>query len=359
MIDHHKFYMEMAIELAKMGGRFVSPNPQVGCILVKDGRIIAEGYHEQFGGPHAEIMALHNAHENPEGSTAYITLEPCSIHGKTPPCTRALIDAGVRRVFVGIKDPNPAVNGNGIDQLEERGIEVYCGISECEIQHMNRDFIKWVTTGKPWVIAKVAQSVDGCMGKDSNSRIRITGDESMLAVHQLRSEVDAILIGRQTALVDNPKLTVRKADGRNPVRVIIDGQCTLPLDLDIFRDKQAETIILCSPEVYPSMTKTTYCTYLPVRMEGSLLDPDSILEVIGDQGFSKLLIEGGANLLECFQEADLIDEIHQFTAPVVFGTNQLMNPLRLDSHWNTIEKKNFGADECIIAVRRKEECLQV
>ena len=198
----HDLFMSRAIELAKQGRGHVSPNPMVGCVLVRDGDIIGEGYHEKFGGPHAEIMALRNARKDPLDSTAYINLEPCCITGKTPPCTTALIENGISEVYLGMLDPNPDVNGKGGEALEKVGIMVHVGILAEEAKRLNQSFNKWITQGMPWVIAKVAQSADGYMGINSETSIWLTGEVSRAHAHTLRSEVDAVLIGRQTALID-------------------------------------------------------------------------------------------------------------------------------------------------------------
>ena len=213
---HHAF-MERAIELAKKGLGKVSPNPLVGCIIVKNGEIIGEGYHDEFGGDHAEISAYKNSIKDPVESTIYVTLEPCSIKGKTPPCTDFLISNGIREVYIGMLDPNPLVNGNGIKELESAGIKVHLNILKDECKNLNKGYIKWQSTKRPWIIVKAAESSNGYLGIDSNSQTQITQPESILHVHKLRTTVDAILIGRQTAVIDNPQLTVRKIVGKNPV----------------------------------------------------------------------------------------------------------------------------------------------
>ena len=232
----HELFMSRAIELAKQGLGHVSPNPMVGCVLVLDGDIISEGYHEVFGGPHAEVMALRNARKDPVDAKAYVNLEPCCTTGKTSPCTAALIENGISEVYVGMLDPNPEINGKGVESLERAGIMVHVGILEEEANRLNQSFNKWITQKMPWVMAKVAQSANGYMGLNSESSIWLTGDISRIHAHKLRSEVDAVLIGRQTALVDDPSLTVREVRGENPKRVIMDTNRTLPLSLKIFND---------------------------------------------------------------------------------------------------------------------------
>jgi len=352
----HDLFMSRAIELAKQGRGRVSPNPMVGCVLVHDGDIIGEGYHEEFGGPHAEIMAIRNARKNPVDSTAYINLEPCCITGKTPPCTTVLIENGISEVYVGILDPNPDVNGKGVEALEKAGIMVHVGILEEEAKRLNQSFNKWITQGMPWVIAKVAQSADGYMGINSETSIWLTGEVSRSHAHTLRSEVDAVLIGRQTALIDDPSLTVREVRGENPKRVIMDTNRTLPLTLNLFNDKKADTYVLCSDKRF-TQTQTHFCKYLPVKEENKKLSPVHALKTLAKEGISSVLIEGGQEILKSFIEAGVIDQIFIYTAPDKLKNAQLKNPIQLSEEWSVLEQENLGEDTLIIA-EKGVECLQ-
>ena len=355
-IDIHEAFMSRALELARKGRGKVSPNPMVGCILVKDGEMIGEGYHEEFGGPHAEIMALRNSRKDPMDSIAYINLEPCCISGKTPPCTNALIENGISEVFIGTLDPNPDVNGKGVEELEKAGIVVHVGIMEDESFRLNQAFNKWITMGLPWVIAKVAQSVNGYMGLDSDTSIWLTGDESRKHTHTLRSEVDAVLIGRQTALVDNPYLTVREMGGENPKRVILDTNRTLPLSLNIFQDKKAETIVLCSENRF-TQSKTHFCNYLPVKEENNKLSPLHSLKTLAGQGITSVLVEGGQEVLHSYISENVIDQIYIYTSPEKLDGANLKNPIQLSDEWSNIEEVSLGEDTLIIA-KKGTECLQ-
>ncbi len=352
----HLSYMERAIQLARQGLGKTSPNPLVGCVLVKEGQIIGEGYHEFYGGPHAEKIALDNSFLPPEGSTAYITLEPCSIAAKTPPCTKLLIENGIREVFVAMPDPNPKISNSGIKELEDHGITVHVGLCKDEAEEMNKGFNKWITSGRPWVIGKAAQSINGFMGIDQGSQVCITGAEVRKDSHRLRASVDAIMVGRQTALIDDPKLTVRDVNGKNPVRVIVDTNRKLPLTLNIFRDEAAETIVLCSQNNF-SRSRTSFCTYIPVKEENDKLSADHILLTLGQEGITTVLIEGGSKLLSTFNEEKLIDEIYIYTSPDKMENAQLINPLRLDESWEIREEKTLGKDSLVTAIR-KEKCLQ-
>ncbi|NOZ08877.1 MAG: bifunctional diaminohydroxyphosphoribosylaminopyrimidine deaminase/5-amino-6-(5-phosphoribosylamino)uracil reductase RibD [FCB group bacterium] len=349
--------MELALDLARRGGSAVSPNPKVGCILVKNGDIIGQGYHQEYGGPHAEVMALRDAVTDPIDATAYVTLEPCSFYGKTPPCTNALVESGIREVFVAMTDPNPGIDGEGLSILRARGVRVTTGILAEKAAELNKGYIKWIVEGKPWVIAKAAVSADDYMGYNATSQTWLTGEESRIKVHRLRSEVNAVLIGRQTALVDDPRLTVRETVGENPVRVVADTHCRLPLTLNLFRDQQAETIVLCS-EMDQQGTLTSYCRYVPVRELNGQLDPEQMLKALGKLDITTLLIEGGRHILASFFADDLIDEIYLFRSEQHLGKAELGNPLHLSENWVVKTKIRSGADELTIAQKRKLKCLQ-
>jgi diaminohydroxyphosphoribosylaminopyrimidine deaminase/5-amino-6-(5-phosphoribosylamino)uracil reductase len=355
-LNIHEQFMLRAFELAKLGLGNVSPNPLVGCVLVKDGLIIGEGYHEKFGGDHAEVIAYKNAIQDPHGATAYITLEPCSIEGKTPPCTKLLIENGVSEVYIASLDPNPKINGCGVQELRNADITVHVGILEEESQKLNKGFFKWISSHVPYVITKVAQTKDGFMGLDSDQSVWITNDESKKHTHQIRSQVDAILIGRQTAMIDNPSLTVREVLGTNPKRVVVDTNRTLPLDLDIFNDNNAETIILCSEERFKA-SETSFCKFIPIKEINGILDPKHILQVLAHEGITSILIEGGAEILTSFKNEALIDEIVIYTSSKIIEGARLKNPLDIDDSWDITEKCILSDDSLIIA-KRKVECLQ-
>ena len=354
-LDMHEVFMSRALALAKQGRGRVSPNPMVGCVLVKDGEMIGEGYHEEVGGPHAEIMALRNSRKDPVDSIAYVNLEPCGIMGKTPPCTNALIQNGISEVFIGILDSNPEVNGKGVEALEKAGILVHVGIMEDESFKLNQAFNKWITMGLPWVIAKVAQSSDGYMGLNSETSIWLTGDESRIHTHTLRSKVDAVLIGRQTALIDNPSLTVREVGGINPKRVILDTNRTLPLPLNIFQDKKADTIVLCSENRF-TKSQTYFCNYLPVKEENNKLSPLHILKTLAEEGITSVLVEGGQEVLCSFISENVIDQIYVYTSSEKLDGANLKNPFQLTEEWSIIKEESLGKDTLIIA-KKGAECL--
>jgi diaminohydroxyphosphoribosylaminopyrimidine deaminase/5-amino-6-(5-phosphoribosylamino)uracil reductase len=344
------------LELAGKGRGRVSPNPMVGCVLVKDGEIIGEGYHNEFGGPHAEVMALRNSRMDPIDSIAYINLEPCCITGKTPPCTSTLKENGISEVYIGMLDPNSAVNGKGVDALERAGILTHVGVLEDESIRLNQGFSKWTTQGFPFVIAKVAQTLDGYMGINSETSTWITGDISKTHAHTLRSEVDAVLIGRQTAFIDNPSLTVREVPGRNPIRVILDTNRTLPLNLKVFNDKKANNIVLCSENKF-NKSKTHFCHHIPVKEEHNKLSPVHILQTLAREGITSLLIEGGQAVLNSFISKNLIDRIYIYTSPDKLKGAKLKNPLELSDEWSVIAEDVLGEDALKI-LEKGVKCLQ-
>ena len=348
--------MERAIELSKKGRGKVSPNPLVGCVIVKDNTIIGEGYHEEYGGNHAEKNAIDNCVEDPLGSTAFITLEPCCIDSKTPPCTSLLIDNGIDRVFIGSKDPNPDINGKGIEILESNGIKVEQGFLDSNISKLNKGFFKWVQKGVPWVIAKIAQGSDGAMGLDNTTQTWITGEEARKNSHYLRSKVDAVLIGSQTAKVDNPSLTVREVPGMNPKRVILDTNRTSPIDLKIYSDNEAETIIMCSRDKFDK-NKALNCRFIPVKEMNGELDLEDVMLKLANEGITSLLIESGPKLIKSFHSHNLIDELYVYTADIDFPQSSLKNPIEINDDWVLKTTQILGSDELQV-FERKELCLQ-
>jgi len=350
--------MSIAIDIAKKGKGKVSPNPLVGCVLVKNGEVIGEGWHAEFGGPHAEVHAVLNSRSNPIDSIAYVTLEPCCHGGKTPPCVQFLFENGISEIYVGTLDPNSVVSGNGVKSLQNFGISVTTGILEDEARALNLGYNKWIQTGKPYVIGKIAKSNDGFMGIDNKSRTPITGHYANLEVHEMRSEVDAIMVGKETAVVDNPHLTVRNIEGENPIRVVVDTNRTLPLTLNVFRDKLTETIVLCTEEKF-KRHRTSYGTFIPVKeLKNGKLCPISILNKLGEEGITSLLIEGGPTLMNSFLDLNLVDKYFEFISIENLENGTLISPkLNLDD-WQQEDIQIIGQDK-LVTYLRKEICLQV
>ena len=355
-MSNHENYMARAIELAEQGRGAVSPNPMVGCVLVKDDEIIGEGYHQKFGEAHAEVMAFRNAIRDPLDCTVYVNLEPCNIDSKTPPCTKFLKENGAAEVFVANIDPNPDISGKGLEELNRMNIKTHLGILEKEATNLNKGFYKWVKTGLPWLTCKVAQSENRLMGIDNKSSHWITNELSRKHTHELRSKVDAILIGKNTAKVDNPSLTVRLASGNNPIRVIADTSRTLPQDLKVFTDDEAETIVLCSSNQF-SDNQTTHCKFIAVNEKDGLLDPKDILKHLANIGVTSVLIEGGPCFIKSFYKEGLIDELYEYTAPGELEGENMENPIEIDSSWNCSGEEHLGDDRLAIYQKKEVECL--
>ena len=292
-------YMRLALRLASKGLGKTSPNPAVGSVLVRDGTVLSTGWHRRAGGPHAEIEAL-SALPDPAlaaGATLYVTLEPCSTHGRTAPCTDAIIAAKIRRVVVGAIDVNPKHQGRGIEQLNEAGIAVTTGVLETECELLNVGFSKWITAGVPWVIAKVAQSLDGHITRPPGEPQWLSNDRSLRLVHRLRTTVDAILVGAETVRRDDPRLTVRPGTpGFQPWRVVVTRSGNLPASAKLLTDEHRERTI--------------------VYRDTPWLE---VLKDLGTKGVTRLLVEGGGEVLGQLRDRNLIDEIWCFITPLLTG----------------------------------------
>ncbi|MBI5324596.1 MAG: bifunctional diaminohydroxyphosphoribosylaminopyrimidine deaminase/5-amino-6-(5-phosphoribosylamino)uracil reductase RibD [Ignavibacteriae bacterium] len=319
--------MRRAIVLALNGSGYVSPNPLVGAVIIKNDEIISEGWHHKFGGKHAEIDAIDNASGiDLEGSTLVVNLEPCSHQGKTPPCTSAIIEKKFSKVIIGIKDPNPSVSGSGIDILKNAGIEIQTGILESDCRWLNRFFIKHITTEMPYVILKIAQSIDGCIATAKGESQWISGEESRNRTHRLRAFVDAVLIGKRTAEIDNPSLTVRNVTGRNPFRIILDSELSLSLSNKVFSDNEKYKVIIVCHENFRHSKKAenfraSWINILAVdEDDDSRLNLKSILKSLySDYRIGSVLVEGGAGIFSSFARTNLIDELHVFISPKIIG----------------------------------------
>jgi len=315
-------WMAEAISIAAQG--HPSPNPHVGAVLVKDGAKIAEGHHERAGEDHAEIVALKAAGAKTKGSTLFVSLEPCNHDGRTPPCTDAIIAAKVARVVIGCTDPNPHVQGGGIDKLRAAGIEVTVGVAEPEAKRLIAPWAKYVTTGLPYVTLKLALSLDGRIATRSGSSKWVTGPEARALVHALRSRHDAVAIGIGTALTDDPRLTVRDAPGPSPLRVVFDTKLRLsPHSRLTETAPDVPTWVLASPDA-PSANEEALTTRgvevlrTPTAAEGRL-DVEAALRLLAGRGVVALMVEGGAELAGSFLAARLADELHAFVAPLLLG----------------------------------------
>ena len=316
-------FMRRALELAKLARGRTSPNPMVGAVIVRDGEIVGEGWHQKAGTPHAEIHALRQAGERARGAEIYVTLEPCCHTGKTGPCTEALVAAGIKKVFVAMNDPNPKVAGRGISFLRENGIEVITGVLTIPAVELNAAFIKWISCGLPFVTLKSGISLDGKIATASGESKWITSPESRQQVHQLRDCVDVILTGIGTVLADDPELTTRLPKGGcSPVRVVLDRLARIPSSAKLLNDNASPVIICTSLSAEPQRLAAIQRKGIEVvQMEtcNSGIDLHSVLRFLGQRGFSSVLVEAGSTLNATFLQENLIDRMVLFLAPRIIG----------------------------------------
>lgn len=320
-----KEYMQRAIELAKLGAGFVNPNPMVGAVIVKNEKIIGEGYHKKYGDLHAERNALRDCSESPEGATMYVTLEPCCHYGKTPPCTEAIIESGITRVVIGTLDVNPVVAGKGANILMEYGIKVEVGLLEKECKKLNRVFNKYMSTKLPYVVMKYAMTADGKIATTTGESKWITGDEARENVHRLRKNLSGIMVGVSTVILDNPSLDCRLDElSINPVRIICDSYLRTPLDSNLVKTAgKIPTIIATSSENKKKVAEYEKlgCTVVKIGKTENGIDLNELMVEMGKQGIDSILLEGGGTLNYSALESKIVDEIHIHMAPKIFGGN--------------------------------------
>jgi diaminohydroxyphosphoribosylaminopyrimidine deaminase / 5-amino-6-(5-phosphoribosylamino)uracil reductase len=354
-MTNEQVFMHRCIDIARNGNGKVSPNPMVGCLIVRDGKIVGEGFHRQYGGPHAEIFALLEAGKKAHKAIMFINLEPCVHFGKTPPCTDAIVQAGVSKVIIATKDPNPLVSGKGIRRLRDEGIEVKVGVLRKEAELLNEKFFKWMRTGKPFVGIKLAQTLDGRIADTTGMSKWITSEASRKEGHRLRSEYDAVIVGSNTVMKDNPKMTVRFVKGRNPVRIVVDGHMSLPVSQKIFDTTAAPTWLLTSTIALKlNDQKVQKLVTQGVRILGMsashFLKPGSILRRLSEEGISSVLLEGGASLIAPFIKGSFADSLHLFIAPKILGGGldgfRFYHPLSLRQHVKLVPTnvKSIGQD---------------
>lgn len=322
-------YMRMALRLAEKAKGRTSPNPMVGAVVVKGGRVIAGGYHHQAGGPHAEAIALKKAGTKAKGATLYVTLEPCSHTNKrTPPCTPLILQSKVKRVVVSMIDPNPSVFGGGIKTLRKAGIEVTTGMLETESKKLNESYIKFITTGTPFVTLKIAQTLDGRIATASGESKWITGEKAREEGHRLRNSNDAILVGINTVLKDDPSLTTRIPGGRDPIRVIVDSRLRIPLNAKVLTQRSSSKTCIATLETMP---KDKLVKLLDVGAEILLargrkghVDLKYLMKMLGSFGITSVLIEGGAEVNASALKSGIVDKVVMFVAPkLMTGTDSL------------------------------------
>lgn len=335
--EQDSLYMQRALTLAKRGHYTTSPNPRVGCILVKNGQIIGEGFHQKAGSGHAEVNALQackSAGHNPKGATAFVTLEPCSHFGRTPPCAQGLIDAGIKHVVIAMVDPDPRVSGRGVAMLEAAGITTLTGLLEADARALNIGFITLMTTGLPYVRCKLAASLDGKTAMANGESQWITSPQARQNVQKLRAQSCAVISGADSILVDNAKMNVRyqelgelkntilEAQLRQPIRIVIDSQNRLTPDLALFKQESLIILIRISIEKvtsWPHFVEQVCCASIKNNAGEDKIDLSELLSLLAKRGINDVLIESGAKLAGAFIEQNLVDELILFQAPKIMG----------------------------------------
>lgn len=323
-------YMQLALQLAQKGCGFVSPNPMVGAVIVKDDRIIGSGYHERYGEAHAERNALASCTESPKGATMYVTLEPCCHHGKQPPCVDAIIDAGIHRVVVGSGDPNPLVAGKGIEILRINGILVTEHVLEEKCRKLNDVFFHFIQTKRPYVVMKYAMTLDGKIATYTGASKWIIGEEARTHVHEQRHRYRAIMAGIGTILADNPLLTCRMEGGRNPIRIICDSRLRTPLDSQLVQTAQEVPTILatcCSEKGKYTAYEKAGCRILFVEEYNGHVSLPMLMQSLGEEGIDSILLEGGAALNWSALQSGIVQKVEAYIAPKLFGGETAKTPV--------------------------------
>ncbi len=317
--------MKMALALAEKVRGFTSPNPKVGAGVVQEGRVVGKGWHQKAGKAHAEVNAVDDAGSLSKGATIYVTLEPCNHTGRTPPCTKKIIDSGIKRIVVAMKDPNPDVTGGGIDVLKKAGIQVTQGLCEKQAEKLNEIFIKYIRTGQPFVILKTAATLDGRIATHTGDSKWVTGEAARRFVHKIRHETDAIMVGIGTVKADNPSLTARLSGmkGRDPRRIILDTRLSIPLDARLIQIKSdSDTIIVCGKSALKEKKEALRKKEVKIVEAGEKdggIDLLNLMPILGDMGITSLLIEGGSRVVQSALNSRIIDKVLFFYAPKILG----------------------------------------
>jgi len=370
MSNNDEKFMQAALRLAKRGIGSVEPNPAVGAVIVKNSRIIGRGWHKKFGGPHAEINALEDCKkhgDSPQGAAMYVTLEPCCHYAKTPPCTEAIIAAGLAKVVIATIDPSEHANGRGIELLRNAGIEVQTGICEAEARLLNAPFVKFATTGKCWVILKWAQTIDGKLAYAAGYESRwISNEQSRKDVHKLRRRAGAILVGINTVIADDPLLTVRPSRGKQPIRIVLDGSLRIPLDCRLLATAKKAPVLIVAGE---GAIKTNLELADKIKRKGAEVitvpaiqgrcDLRFLLDELTKRGIQQLLVEGGPTVLSSFLKEQLVDEIVVYIAPKILGSQggaslaKSMTELMEAVSLHYVDIKRFGSDVSLTGLTEK------
>ena len=357
--------MKLALELAANARGRTSPNPLVGAVIVKDNRVVGCGWHRKAGTPHAEVHALRQAGELAKGADVYVSLEPCSHYGKTPPCAKALVEAGVNNVYAAMLDPNPKVAGNGFKILQEAGIHVEYGFLEDEARKLNEVFLKWIMHKQPFVVMKAAMTLDGKIATVEGQSKWITNETSRAYGYKLRDIYDGILVGINTVIADDPALTARVEGGKNPIRIVVDSTLKIPLTAKLLYDKQAPVIVattkLASAEKVAQLQNLGVEVLIIDTDEVNRVDMTKLMQELGQKNICSILVEGGAEIHGSLIEHKLIDKVYFFIAPKLVGGQKAKTPVAGNGIGNLAEAitlqdvitKNLDGDILITGTVKK------
>jgi len=332
-MESHEYYMKRVLELSKSGWGRTNPNPLVGAVIVKDGEIIGEGFHKALGCSHAEVDAFNNAKHSVKGATLYVNLEPCSHFGRTPPCAKAIIEAGISRVIVAMVDPNPKVSGRGIQMLKDAGINVEVGIMEAEAKKLNEIFVNYISRKKPFVILKSAMTLDGKITSVSGDSKWISGEESRKYVHKLRDRVSGIMVGINTVIKDNPSLTTRleKGKGKDATRIVVDSKGEIPLDSTVINiASEARLILATTTRIEAAKEKSLIEKGVQIiKADGKdgRVDLNILMDELYKMEIDSILLEGGGTLNAAALETGIVDKVMFFVAPKIIGGERAVTPV--------------------------------
>lgn len=330
-LSYDEKYMRLAMQLAGNAIGRTSPNPLVGAVIVKDNRVVGCGWHRKAGTPHAEVHALNQAGELAQGADVYVTLEPCAHYGKTPPCAKALVEAKVKNVYGGLLDVNPKVAGKGFKILEDAGIHVEYGFLQDELRKQNEVFFKWIEHKKPFVVLKVAMTLDGKIATATGQSKWITNETSRAYGYKLRDIYDGIMVGINTVIEDNPMLTARVDGGKNPIRIVVDSSLRIDINANVVQDKSAKTIIATTDKADKDKILKLQAQDVDVivvdKDENDKVDIEKLLDILGQQNICSILVEGGATLSGSFVARKLVDKVYFFIAPKIVGGKEAKTPV--------------------------------
>ena len=357
MLSADQKFIQLTLKLAKKGTGHTLPNPMVGAVLVKNDKIIGQGYHKKFGSDHAEVMAIKSTTRNLYGATLYVNLEPCNHHGKTPPCTDLIIKSGIKKVVCSSLDPNPKVHGQGIKKLKKAGIEVILGILEKEAILLNEAFFTTYQKNRPFIALKFAASLDGKIATRTGDSKWITNDRARTYTRKLRSEYQAILIGINTVLADNPHLGSRIKNGHDPLRIILDSKLRIPIKSDVLRDKNV--LVITTKKADPEKEKKLLRIGIDIiKLESDIIEVKKLLKELVKRNIISILVEGGGSILGSFVDEGLIDKMYTFHAPIIIGGKDAVSAIEGKGiekvnqaiKFSQISHKHFG-DNLLTIVR--------